>query len=119
MFLNDGQIVDDNFLPIDSPERVYLWAKYVVKGKISLEKEQILYDSPRLIYFYSKLLIELEIPIPDQNTFSENLVRRDSWAPCAHANFCGTRCAQGVTFCRLPHIYIYICLLYTSPSPRD
>lgn len=65
MFLNDGQIVDDNFLPIDSPERVYLWAKYVVKGKISLEKEQILYDSPRLIYFYSKLLIELEIPIPD------------------------------------------------------
>ena len=65
MFLNDGQIVDDNFLPIDSPERVYLWAKYVVKGKISLEKEQILYDSPRLIYFYSKLLIELKIPIPD------------------------------------------------------
>lgn len=56
---------DDNFLPVDTPERVYLWAKYVVHDRISLEKEQILYESPRLIYFYSKLLIELKIPIPD------------------------------------------------------
>lgn len=56
---------DNNFLPVDTPERVYLWAKYVVHDRIPLEKEQILYESPRLIYFYSKLLIELKIPIPD------------------------------------------------------
>ena len=55
----------DESVPVDTPERVYLWAKYVVNDKIPLEKEQILYESPRLIYFYSKLLIELKIPIPD------------------------------------------------------
>lgn len=55
----------DESVPVDTPERVYLWAKYVVNDKIPLEKEQILYESPRLIYFYTKLLIELKIPIPD------------------------------------------------------
>ncbi len=65
MSVKEDMFPESDFLPVDTPERVYLWAKYVVRDQLPLEKEQILYDSPRLIYFYSKLLIELGISIPD------------------------------------------------------
>lgn len=57
------ETIDD--LPVDSPERVYLWAKYITKGKVDLEKEQILYQSPRMVYFYAKFLNDLKIEIPE------------------------------------------------------
>ena len=50
---------------LDSPDNIYLFAKYVVKDRLSEKTEQKLYTSIRHIYFYCKFLIDNKKPVPE------------------------------------------------------